>query len=434
VSSDLERRIREARAALPEPDAEATRRAHTRALRTVRRRRPRVRLAVLAGVALALALVLGAGLGTLIAPSGTAAGGPIGLGFLPEPGWYVLQSGARATSSAPATAMASNVAFDPEDDVRGLAESSGLPYPTLLTLPPRGIVIVATFTPRGEPAFDTAFRKSELPLRVRDAVAETRYGKQVRPEEPLGVYRLQAAVNGQNVDVHVYYGTPDPSSALRAEAQRQLERLVVSAKPSPAKPAARQPDAVATASAPGIIDRTFVCSPIAYGGVGDLDVSANPSREDAFGRRFVASLDVRTGPSTLDSTLVLVRAAAQPKEPGLAIPWPVAGRPGVYAHSRRCTSSRVSVRLSRKGLAGPPIAWQKDLDCSLRGRVLVRVRAVLESAAPWRRQDASYSGARKSVTEASLAVSSQASGKPIAYMELDAGKRTKLWYSPGCRS
>ncbi len=181
-----------------------------------------------------------------------------------------------------------------------------------------------------------------------------------------------------------------------------------------------------------IVDRTFVCNPIAYGGVSDLDVSANPSREDSFGRRFVASLDVRTGPSTLDSTLVLVRATSQPKQPGLAIPWPVAGRPGVYAHSHRCTLSRASVPLSRKGLAGPPIGWQKDLDCSLRGRVLVRVRAVLQSAAPWRGQDASYAGARKSVTEARLVVKGQASGKPIAYMELDHTAKTRLWYSSSC--
>jgi len=88
--------------------------------------------------------------------------------------------------------------------------------------------------------------------------------------------------------------------------------------------------------------------------------------------------------------------------------------------------------LSSKGLPGPPIRWSKELDCSLRGRVLVRVRAVLDAPTKWRRADRSYVGARNPVTEARLAVRLQKTGKPIAYMELDAKGRTALWYSSTC--
>jgi len=181
-----------------------------------------------------------------------------------------------------------------------------------------------------------------------------------------------------------------------------------------------------------IVDRTFVCSPIAYGGVGDLDIWANPSRDDGLRRHFVATLEVRTGASMPGSSLVLVRARSQPKHPGLAYEWPVDGRAGVFAHSRRCVPAPASVPLSPKGLAGPPIRWNKELDCPLRGRVLVRVRAVLTAPDDWRRADRWYAGSRKPVVEAKLAVRSQVKGTPLSYMELDSRGRTALWYSPAC--
>ena len=188
--------------------------------------------------------------------------------------------------------------------------------------------------------------------------------------------------------------------------------------------------ALAGVEAPSrVVDRTFVCSPIAFGGVGDLDIFANPSRDDSFGRHFVALLEVASRP---DSSLVFVRARSQAKHAGLAYEWPVEGRPGVYAHSSRCAPSRASVPLSSKGLPGPPIRWSKELDCSVRGRVLVRVRAVLDAPTEWRRADKSYVGARQAVLGASVAVRNQRNGEPIAFMQVGSEGQTWLSFSPRC--
>ena len=132
--------------------------------------------------------------------------------------------------------------------------------------------------------------------------------------------------------------------------------------------------------------------------------------------------------------LVFVRARSQGKLAGLAYSWPVEGRPGVYAHSSRCAPSRASVPLSPKGLPGPLIRWSKELDCSLRGRVLVRVRAVLDAPTEWRRADKSYVGARAAVLGASVAVAvrNQRNGEPIAFMQVGSEGQTWLSYSPRC--
>jgi hypothetical protein len=179
-------------------------------------------------------------------------------------------------------------------------------------------------------------------------------------------------------------------------------------------------------------DRTFVCKPVAFGGIGDLDVNVSPLREDPIGRRFVATLEARTGGSGADETLVVARALKQPEHPGLAYNSSAGGAAGVFAHSRRCASARAALPLSARGLAGPPIAWEKWLDCAVRGRVLVRVRAVLQSPDDWGRVDRSYAGVGQPLVEAKLAVRLQRTGKPIAYMELDAKGATKLWYSGNC--
>ncbi|HLG09579.1 MAG TPA: hypothetical protein VI409_13000 [Gaiellaceae bacterium] len=442
MSSDLERRIREARAALPEPDAEATRRAHARALGAVRHRRPRVRLAVLAGVALALALALGAGLGTLIAPSGTAARGPVGLGFLPEPGWYVLQSGARATSSAPATAMAANVGFAADDAVRGLADSSGLPYATLLALPPRGIVITATFTPLGEPWVDAIIEEGKLPLRVRDAVADTGYGGQVRPEEPLGVYQLRALVNGYNIDVHVYFGSLRPSSSLREEAQRQLDQLVVRSGRTSGNAGARVEGAAAKASAP-VIDRTVVCTMSFIGGAHEIEVRAQKgfrSGGSSWDRPPLAALTTGSAGSAakaLDNMLGWV-TAGRPSPTATVIPvrfpdvtYPIATW-GTLAMSRtQCRPAATRFPLTAKGLTGGPAgALGETFDCGAPRRVLVRMRAVLESPASLR-EHRQFLDTKTPIREGYVVVGTQ-TGKPLVYAEVFASGKANLFVARGC--
>jgi hypothetical protein len=182
-------------------------------------------------------------------------------------------------------------------------------------------------------------------------------------------------------------------------------------------------------SAPSrIVDRTFACTPIAYGGLRDLDLWASPPRTNPW--TIPAYLVARTGTTLPDTDLVFVRARAQGK-----IGWtsPQEGPAGVYASARRCAPSRATVPLSSKGLPGPPAGWFSEVTCSLRGRVLVRVRALLAAPAEWRRASNAYFGAQKRIDEASVAVRSERTGEPLAFMQVDKAGKTRLWTASRCR-
>ena len=204
----------------PDEDLRTIARRASSTPRTVVRPRRRAR-SVRLGVAAALVLgsAAGFGLGSWLTPSVTAGAEPAGLGFLPAQGWTVIQSGSLGPTGE-ARAVAANVPLDADDDLRGL------PLATLDSLPERGVVIFATFTPRGDPGHDFAFAPRELPLRIEDAVG-------VRSDElppfrrPLTHYRVRASVGGSNVAAEVFLGTTPPPAPLVAAAQRQLNRLFV---------------------------------------------------------------------------------------------------------------------------------------------------------------------------------------------------------------
>ena len=182
---------------------------------------------------------------------------------------------------------------------------------------------------------------------------------------------------------------------------------------------------VAVSASSRVVDRTFVCTPtLLYGQLRDVDVDANPlySYENV---TTPAHVEVRSGAQTTASALATVRAGS----------WRYLGsvyRAGVFMSSRRCAQTAAAVPLARKGIPGPPTVWAKSVECQVRGKVLVRVRAVLERSVPWRRQDAAFVGARANVVSGKVAVRAQASGAPVAYVELDPSGKTRLWFSPGC--
>jgi hypothetical protein len=189
-----------------------------------------------------------------------------------------------------------------------------------------------------------------------------------------------------------------------------------------------------------VVDRTFRCTPLPLvSGLRDLDVATAP-RGATFTRGAVRATStgyVGTGSGVEDfgSDLVSVRARTQtryqqrPLPPGVSdVPFP----PGVYASTRRCVTVRASVPLSPRGIAGPPVAYATEDECAVRGRVLVRVRAVPQSPAPWRRQDRQFVGARRNVVEAAIAVRNARTRRPIAFMELGRSGTTKLWSSRAC--
>jgi hypothetical protein len=314
----------------------------------------------------------------------------------------------------------------------GLRKFSGHPYETLQSLPRHGVVLVASFALRGvHAASDASFPRRKLPLRLRDAASEIRPSFQTSVSGWIGWYELRAAVGEHNVIVGVYFGTLSPRRATIVAAQRQLDRLVVGST----RPAARVVErALPLRPAVGgtqVLNRTFACSPQAFGGVGDLNlVSTPPDSPFRSEDSSAAHLVVRSGSWSATESLVFVRTRPHPRGYG----WYGAakGVPGVFASAQRCPAVRAGVPLSAKGLAGPPVEWHKELECRVRGRVLVRVRSVLARPAEWRRADRTYFGARSDVVETKLAVRLQRSGKPIAYMEHDAKGGTKLWYGPPC--
>jgi hypothetical protein len=183
-----------------------------------------------------------------------------------------------------------------------------------------------------------------------------------------------------------------------------------------------------------IVDRTLLCTLVApLGGARDLDVVANPTYNDAF-RNFTVPAQIGVGSgrvlagSVADrSNRVFVRARLDQLEGvGRNVP------PGVYASTRSCSAARTSVPLSSRGLSGPPVQFGKEVECQLRGRVFVRVRAVLQSSAAWRPVQGGYAGARASVVEAAVAVRTQRGRRPVAFIKLDPTGKTKLWTVGSC--
>ena len=193
-------------------------------------------------------------------------------------------------------------------------------------------------------------------------------------------------------------------------------------------------NATATRASPSqVIDRTFICTPVTLDGdARELDLIVAPRGSPGRRGGLLSDLSagyiaVISGPQRLPGAeLVQVSARPEPRWQNTTLP------PGVYANVRRCRSAAVAVPLSPKGFAGPPVAFQRDADCDVTGRVRIRVRAVLEGPAQWRRVSPPSFGARRNVVAAKIAVRSERAGRPIALLAIDPAGETRLWLSSGC--
>jgi len=189
-------------------------------------------------------------------------------------------------------------------------------------------------------------------------------------------------------------------------------------------------DSVGSQSAKSrIIDRTFLCKPVVYGGLSNVDLIAGPPLTHRFGSDS-AHLIARTGTTLPNQDLVFVRHQAQ-AEIGRTNTFP--GPAGVYAHAHRCIPARAKVQLSSEGFSSPSSRFATDRTCSIIGRIVVRVRTRLAAPAEWRRgYEPFLVGARGRVVEASLAVRAASSGASLAYMTVDRVGSTRFWSSPRC--
>jgi hypothetical protein len=381
----------------------------------------------------------------LVAPSGEAARGPVGLGFLPEPGWFAFQTGAEESSIYQTVAVAANVPLDPEDQVAGAADPSGLPYTTLLKLPVDGIVIVASFTRPATPVWfrgATPHDELKLPLGIRDATPDIQFGTQLRPEEPLGQYEIRGMIDRHYVDVHIYFGTPRPSPALLAEAHRQLRGIVVRHGRRSVAAAAPQPASTSTPSAPAVVDRTVSCAPVLLGGVRQVDTLARAgSGRSGSSWDKPALASVRTSISgaaatAVDDNLVWV-AAGLPSASATVVStlvgftFPFRSWGTVAVNRTVCRTSPKRIPLTRKGLTGGAVGvFDDQWDCAVGRRVLVRVRAVVESRARLR----TFRGFLRTnvpVRSAKLVVATSA-GRTLSYAEVFESGKSLLYTAPGC--
>jgi hypothetical protein len=178
--------------------------------------------------------------------------------------------------------------------------------------------------------------------------------------------------------------------------------------------------------ATAVLDKTLICT-LEYN---DVNLLASPRGDLAFATAQMISsgfLGVSSADTDHLSHLVAVRARDERSTVGSS-----RGPQGVYARARRCFLSRKSVPLSSAGLPGPPVVWKKDYSCTVRGRIVVRVRAVLAASASWRRVDDQHFGVRANIVSAKLAVRSEKTGKPLAFSTLDSAGKTKLWVANRC--
>jgi hypothetical protein len=394
--------------------------------------------AVAAG-ALVVGSALGFGLGASVAESGNAASGPRGLGFLPASGWTVLQTGEDATRLRPVLAIASNVPFHPDDAARGIGRSSGLPLATLLALPQNGVVISATFTVPNADTPDPDYPTMPLPLRLRDATRLVHFGKQIRPDRPLGTYQLRAQVEGRDVFLSFYFGTRVPTAAALAAAQRQLDLLVVEKERETEEPVRHpNPHAPAGPSVPvgpaaTVIDRTLSCSTGFGRGVQSVQLTAisafrSGNKLDKLGQVVVSTPGnpVPRNTQTFSPTLAGATAGWPPPPPFSS---------GALGFSPKlCKATRARVPLSPRGLGvgGEASVFGEDLTCATPRKVVIRVRATfIGSARLALTAKKDYLNADGRIAKAQVAVRTP-NGKPLAYGEVFDSGRARLFTARNC--
>ncbi len=447
MSSELERLLREAREALPAPDEPSTERARRGSLATLRRGRTRTRILVLVGAMLVTAVALGVTAGSLNAPSGTAAREPAVIGFVPEQGWFALQSPPPAVPGQQTTAVAANVPFAADDVVHGLVEPSGLPYSTLLTLPPRGIVIVTTMTPETNPHLapiptNPVYPKADLPLRLRDGFPYGQWSAQVRPDQPLAQYQLRAKILQYNVDVIAYFGTSRPSDELLDEAQRQLNGLVVRSARSVAPAASAAPAAPVAPLA--VIDRTYTCETTLLGGIYELKTRAHAGIRSGSGWAKLPFVIAASGgwagpltglPNAAGNSLAWISAGTPSASTTVDLDsqsFPVLGGGTLGINSDLCRPSKAAVPLTSAGLRGGTLRRSGVfVNCPAPRRLLIRFRATVEGSTALRDRARIFLATNAPAREAKMAVRTPA-GKPVSYAQVAQSGQTKLFTGRGC--
>lgn len=172
-----------------------------------------------------------------------------------------------------------------------------------------------------------------------------------------------------------------------------------------------------------IIDRTMLCTTAFEGGVPDRirSLSVGVGRELGEGEgRFAASIHLTTGRS-----VALASVQADAASDG--------SRPFVLVNRRRCSPVKTRVPLVREERSAAPVEFRggcKLLDAP--GRIVVRLRASMQSPARWSAYKQEYLLARGNPLEASLVVRTYPARKPIAFASFARDGSARFFRSARC--
>jgi hypothetical protein len=184
-----------------------------------------------------------------------------------------------------------------------------------------------------------------------------------------------------------------------------------------------------------VLDRTYSCAIPLHGGIYQLENRAHPG--------------ARTGRSWSKLAYAGLRAGVFSGGTGNLLAWVSAGKPAkgatvdqefwtfdvktfgtVGVSGRNCNPTRSPVPLSAAGLRGGAAAPLGDeLECDVPRRVLVRIRAVLESRASLHGRE--FESVHVPVREAELAVRT-VGGKPMTYATVSQSGKATLFTAKGC--
>lgn len=171
-----------------------------------------------------------------------------------------------------------------------------------------------------------------------------------------------------------------------------------------------------------VIDRTMVCATAFEGGVPDRFRSlwVSVGRELGEGRgQFAASLSLGTGRS---GSLVSIQAESESTS-----------RPWLHVSRRRCKPVKTSIRTAPEERTAATVQFRagcKLLDAP--PRVLVRLRASMQSPTRWSVYKGEYLAARGTPLDASLTVRTYPTRKPVAFASFDRSGAARFFAVPRC--
>jgi hypothetical protein len=190
-----------------------------------------------------------------------------------------------------------------------------------------------------------------------------------------------------------------------------------------------------------IVDRTLLCATQPDGGIHKVEVRAHQGiREGRSNWKQLPFAVVGTGggtsgiePGPRENPLAWITAGRPSAATTIDSEWRVvlARATGTVGMKGTCRSTAKHVPLTFRGLRGDPASpFGDEIDCVAPRRVLVRVRAVLESpAAPGLRR--SYLRTSVPTREASLAVRTER-GRLLVYAAVSANGKAHVFTAKGC--